>query len=303
MPVISAIQAPGRTDLAAGVVGGRPRAGRDREDGILNVVSDGEPGGVGQAPSRLGEPGQEAVGAVAGIRADQHPAPHVAGQLRQGQPGGLDVIGCGVRAAVPGAQHDSQRLTRAFRAVISENGQRVMAVGFLPRGHGLLLVRAGGHDCRVDVDRDQAAVRAGRGITGQFPGPRPGCGPRGADGLQCPGRISGQAGDQPGDHRIGGRRPEELWLRPEHRHICQAVPAQRHGHRQVGDDLSRAVHGPWLAPPFQCGVQAAVQATVEGAGGADPAPRRPENRPQFRVGPRRVGRSVITHRHRSSDVT
>ena len=135
-----------------------------------------------------------------------------------------------------------------------------MAVGLLPRGRGLFLVRAGGHDCRVDVDRDQAAAGAGRGIAGQFPGPLPGRGPRGADGLQRPGRISGQAGDQPGDHRIGGCRPEELWLRPQHRHICQAVPAQRHGHRQVGDDLPWAVHSPWLAPPFQCSVQTTIQA-------------------------------------------
>ena len=35
--------------------------------------------------------------------------------------------GRGGRAGVPGPQHDSQRLTRAFRAVISEDGQRVMA--------------------------------------------------------------------------------------------------------------------------------------------------------------------------------
>jgi hypothetical protein len=108
--------------------------------------------------------------------------------------------------------------------------------------------------------RDQAAAGAGRSIAGQFPGPLARGGPRGADGPHRPGRISGQAGDQPGDHRIGGCRPEDLWLRPEHRHICQAVSAQRHGHRQVGDDLPRAVHGPWLALSFQCSVQATIQA-------------------------------------------
>ena len=33
------------------------------------------------------------------------------------------------------------------------------------------------------------------------------------DGFQCPGRVAGQAGDQPGDHRVGGGRPEQLRLR------------------------------------------------------------------------------------------
>jgi hypothetical protein len=96
------------------------------------------------------------VGAAAGISADQHPAPQVAGQLRQREPGGLDVVAGGVGARVPRPQHDSQRLPGAFRAVISEDGQRVMAIGFLPRGHGLLFLRARGHDRRVDVHRDKA---------------------------------------------------------------------------------------------------------------------------------------------------
>jgi len=51
--------------------------------------------------------------------------------LRQGKPGGLDVIAGRVGAGVPWPQHDGQRLPGAFRAVISEDGQRVMAVGFL----------------------------------------------------------------------------------------------------------------------------------------------------------------------------
>ena len=36
-----------------------------------------------------------------------------------------------------------------------------------------------------------------------------------------------------------------------------------------------------------------------GAGGVDPAPRRPHNRTQFAAAsPRRLGQSLITHRHR-----
>ena len=80
----------------------------------------------------------------------------------------------GVRAGVPGPQQDRQRLPGAFGAVISEDSQRVMAVGLLPRGHGLLLLRARGHDRRVDIDRDQAAARAGRRVAGQCPRPAAG---------------------------------------------------------------------------------------------------------------------------------
>jgi hypothetical protein len=52
----------------------------------------------------------------------------------------------------------------------------------------------------------------------------------------------------------------QFWLRPEHRHVSQAVPAQRHRDRQIRDDLPWAVHGPGGPPPFQRRVQAAVQA-------------------------------------------
>ena len=80
MPVISATQAPG-PDLAIGVIGRGPRAGRDLEDGVLGVLGDGEPGRVGQPSSWPGQPGQEVVGAAAGVGADQHPAPQPGGQL------------------------------------------------------------------------------------------------------------------------------------------------------------------------------------------------------------------------------
>jgi hypothetical protein len=64
---------------------------------------------------------------AAGVGADQHPPPQAAGQLRQGQPGGFDVVSCSVRASVACPQQDCQRLPGALSAVISEDRQRVMA--------------------------------------------------------------------------------------------------------------------------------------------------------------------------------
>jgi hypothetical protein len=56
--------------------------------------------------------------------------------LRQGQPGGFDVFGCGVRASVACPQQDRQRLAGAAGAVISEDSQRVMAFSEL-NDHGV----------------------------------------------------------------------------------------------------------------------------------------------------------------------
>jgi hypothetical protein len=53
----------------------------------------------------------------------------------------------------------------------------------------------GDHDGGVQVDGDQAAVRAGRGVAGQRPRPLPGRSTRGADRLQRLRRIAGQPGD------------------------------------------------------------------------------------------------------------
>ena len=78
------------------------------------------------------------MGAAAGVGADEHLTAQVAGQLGQGEPGGFDVVGCGVRPGVPGAQQDGQRLAGAFGAVISEDGQRVMAFSEL-NDHGVLV--------------------------------------------------------------------------------------------------------------------------------------------------------------------
>ena len=82
-------------------------------------------------------------------------------------------------------------------------------IGFLPRRRGLLLIRVRGHDGRVDVHRDQPAVRARRRGPGQLPGPLPRRGPRGPDRRQRGRRVRGQPRDQAGHHRVGGHRPEQ----------------------------------------------------------------------------------------------
>jgi len=129
MPVISATQGA-RADFAPGVIGRSPRTRGHLEDGRLHLFGDGEPHRVGQAAARAGQPVQELTRAAARIGADQHPPPYLAGQLGQGQPGGLDVVSSRVRAGVSCPQQDRQRLPGAFGAMISEDRQRVMAIGF-----------------------------------------------------------------------------------------------------------------------------------------------------------------------------
>ena len=61
-------------------------------------------------------------------------------------------------------------------AVVGPGGHRVEAEGLLPGRRGLLLLRVRDHDRGVQVDGDQAAVRAGR--VRPRPAPRPAPGPR-----------------------------------------------------------------------------------------------------------------------------
>jgi hypothetical protein len=83
-------------------------------------------------------PTGELVGAAAGVSADQDPPAEPAGQLRQGQPGRLDVVGGGVRPGVPVPQHDREGLAVPALAVAGPGGQRVEAERLLP-GRGSLL--------------------------------------------------------------------------------------------------------------------------------------------------------------------
>ena len=100
--------------------------------------------------------------------------PQVPGQLRQREPGRLDVVGGGVRPGAPRPQHDGQRLPVPVGAVVGEGGHRVEAERLLPGRRGLLLLGVGDHDGGVQVDGDQPAVRARRGVAGQRPRPLPG---------------------------------------------------------------------------------------------------------------------------------
>ena len=192
------------------------------------------------------------MGAAAGVGADQHPPPQVAGQLRQRQPGHLDVLGGGVRPGVPGPQHDGQRLPGALGAVVGERGQRVMEPErLLPGRRGLLLLRVRDHDRGVDVDRDQAAVRAGRASPASAQArsraaaraARIARSARGASAASAP-----TSRETTGSEATG---PASSGCGAQHRDIGQAVPAQRQRHRQVGDDLPRVVHRPRRPPPGQ----------------------------------------------------
>jgi len=60
-----------RAHLAFAVVGRSLRSRGDLADGIVDLLGDGEPGRVGQPTSRLGQPGQELLGAAAAVGADQ----------------------------------------------------------------------------------------------------------------------------------------------------------------------------------------------------------------------------------------
>jgi hypothetical protein len=71
-----------------------------------------------QAAGLRGQPVQEPVRAAAGVGADKHLAPQVARQLRQRQPGSLDMVSRRVRPGTPRPQHDGQRLPGPVRAVV-----------------------------------------------------------------------------------------------------------------------------------------------------------------------------------------
>ena len=165
-PVISATQAPGR-DLAVGVVGGCPRAGGQAQDRGADVVGDGEADGVLQPPARTGQPGEELVGAAAGVGADQDLA---ASGLRAVGPGPAGWRRCGrrrcwSRRCLPAACMASGS-PAAVGAVVGEGGHGVEAEGLLPGRGGVFLVGVGDDDGGVQVDGDQFAVGSGRGRAG-----------------------------------------------------------------------------------------------------------------------------------------
>src|ERR1035438_4431028 len=77
------------------------------------------------------------------VGADQDPAAQAPGQLRQGEPGGLDVVGGGVAAGVPGPQHDREGLAVPAGTVIGPAGLRMGAEVPLPDRQGRVFPPAG----------------------------------------------------------------------------------------------------------------------------------------------------------------
>ena len=108
-----------------------------REDGLLDVVGDGEPDGVGQPPARRGEPGQEVVGAA--DRSQRGSGPAAAGG-RAAAPAPSRVASMWSAAvfepAFPGRSRKASGSPLPSGAVISEDGQRVMAFSEL-NDHGV----------------------------------------------------------------------------------------------------------------------------------------------------------------------
>ena len=118
--------------LPVPVVGRLPGAGRDLPDRGLHVLGDRHADGVVQPPCRRGQPVQEPVRAAARIGADQDPPAQAAGQLRDREPGDLDVVGGGVRSGAPVAEQDREGLAVPGRAVVGEAGQGVGLLTELP---------------------------------------------------------------------------------------------------------------------------------------------------------------------------
>ena len=219
--------------------------------------------------------------------ADQDPAPQVARQLGQRQPGRLDVVGGGVRPGVPGPQHDGQRLPVPAGAVVGEGGHGMEAEGLLPGRRRLLLLGVGDHDGGVQVDGDQAAARARaprpRPAPRPAPGPPPGrpgspsapaAGPR-------PAALTSRdttGSDATGPASSGCSRSTAMSAR-------QSPPSATRG-GQVRDDLARVVDRPRRPPPGQALRQAPAQA-------GDPHRLPQQHRPGLGHQPPAVSR----HRH------
>lgn len=105
--------------------------------------------------------------------------------------------------------------------------------------------------CRNGRSRSWRRCRSGSASRPRPARRRLAAGMGGADHPQRPGRIGGQHGNQPGDHRVGRDRAEQLRLGAQRGHVRQAVPAQGEHHRQVPDDLPRVMHRPRRPPPGQ----------------------------------------------------
>jgi hypothetical protein len=97
----------------------------DGQDGVGDVITDGEPGRVGQPSAGPGEPVEEIVGAATGISAEQDPA--------EQDPAEQDPAEREARRPA-GDQLPPVRLT--FGVVPSHRSCQVHPAGFQPANHG-----------------------------------------------------------------------------------------------------------------------------------------------------------------------
>ena len=127
------------------------------DDRVPDLVGDGEPDRVLHGPATFGvqggDPVQQVVRGSRAVGADQQLAPVRGRDLADGRGQDLDVIGCGVRAGVPGTQHQRQRLF----GVVAPHPERVVAEALLERHCGTLLLGVRGHQGGVDVEDDRGA--------------------------------------------------------------------------------------------------------------------------------------------------
>lgn len=114
------------SDVAVGVVSGRPDLFGDLFVELWRLEREREPNRVGESAS--GEPGEELVRAAAPVGADQNSLPgpgRAAWELRECLLDDVDVIGRGVRPRVPWAEFDRERLPGAGGPVVRERAERV----------------------------------------------------------------------------------------------------------------------------------------------------------------------------------
>src|SRR5699024_1518860 len=229
--------------LAVGVVGRRPRRGRDAVDGGVELVGDGHPDRVGQPSAPLGDPVKEGVGASGGVGADQGLAASAvgAGELLECCCCDGDVVEGGVGSGVAGPEQGGGGFSGSLFAVVDEVAKRREGVGVLPGGGRHLLVGVGGEGGGVQVQGHPALFPGGWGIAGQVPLGLACGGAGGADRGDGLVWLGGQGGDGAGDGGVGGHGPVQVGLVAQQGGIGQAVAAQGQGDGQVGADLAGVV--------------------------------------------------------------
>ncbi len=207
----------------------------------MNLLSDAPPYRVRQPFPALGAPGHELMGDACEVSADQcgPAAPMPLGKFGQGEPGGGDVVGGGVGARVPRSEAGRPpaswcRRVRDRRSLSADGARRSSSMwrrrpasrsAPVPTRHPG--PRSRGHP--YPVPRSVPASIRTRGHRAERCGPRPGHG-----------RRCGEAVDQTGDGRVGGR-PEHVRLGPQHAGTGQPAPAQRDRERHIQQDLARIV--------------------------------------------------------------